>query len=175
MKWVIVLVVCSVLSRVQFFVNPLAEAYLPPLSMEFSRQEHWSGLPFPPPWNLPHSRTEPASLASPALQADSLPRSHGGSLDPAACKTKSTSGLCSFESQYYFLSLKVQFSSVQSLSRVRLFLTPRTVTHQAPLSTGLSRQEYWSGFPCPPPGGLPDPGIKPVSPALQADSLPLSH
>ena len=40
---------------------------------------------------------------------------------------------------------------------------------------GFSRQEYWSGLPCPPPGDLPDPGIKPVSPAAQADSLPLSH
>ena len=44
------------------------------------------------------------------------------------------------------------------------------------LSMGFSRQEYWSGFPCSPPGDLPDPGIKPVSPAiLQAESLPLSH
>ena len=37
---------------------------------------------------------------------------------------------------------------------------------------GFSRQEYWSGLPCPPPGDLPDPGIKPRSPALQVDSLP---
>ena len=40
---------------------------------------------------------------------------------------------------------------------------------------GISRQEYWSGWPGPTPGGLPDPGIKPASPALRADSLPLSH
>ena len=40
---------------------------------------------------------------------------------------------------------------------------------------GFPRQEYWSGLPCPPPGDLSDPGIEPVSPALQADSLPLSH
>ena len=53
--------------------------------------------------------------------------------------------------------------------------TPRTVARQAPLSMGFSRQEYWSRLPCPPPGDLPDPGIKPGSPALQADSLPLSH
>ena len=44
--------------------------------------------------------------------------------------------------------------------------------HQAPLSMEFSRQEYWGGLPCPPPGDLPDPGIKPGSPALQADSLP---
>ena len=41
----------------------------------------------------------------------------------------------------------------------------------APLSTGFSRQEYWSGLPCPPPGDLPHPGIEPRSPTLQADSL----
>ena len=49
---------------------------------------------------------------------------------------------------------------------------------QAPLSMEFSRLEHWSGFPCPPPGDLPNPGTKPaspVSPAWQADSLPLSH
>ena len=53
-----------------------------------------------------------------------------------------------------------------SLSRVQLFVTPWTVALQAPLSMGFSRQEHWSGVLCPPPGGLPDPGIKPMSPAL---------
>ena len=47
-----------------------------------------------------------------------------------------------------------------------------TVACQALLSMGFPRQEYWSGLPCPPPGDLPNPGIKPRSPALQADSLP---
>ena len=67
---------------------------------------------------------------------------------------------------------------VKSLSRVRLFVTLWIVAHQAPLSMGFSRQEYWSGLLCPPPGDLPDPGIEPVSPAtpiLQEDSLSLSH
>ena len=50
--------------------------------------------------------------------------------------------------------------------------TPWTVAHQAPLSIGFSRQGYWSGLPFPFPGDLPDPGIEPRSPALQADSLP---
>ena len=48
---------------------------------------------------------------------------------------------------------------------------PVDCTHQAPLSMGFSRQEYWSGLPCPPPGDLPNPGIEPMSPTLQADSL----
>ena len=63
-------------------------------------------------------------------------------------------------------------------SHVQLFATLRTVTHQAPLFMGFSRQKYWSGLPWPPPGDLPNPGIKPVPPAaatLQADSLPLNH
>ena len=60
----------------------------------------------------------------------------------------------------------------QSLSRVQLFVTPWTVARQAPLSVGFSRQEHWSGLPCPPPRDLPNPGIEPRSTALQADSLP---
>ena len=55
-------------------------------------------------------------------------------------------------------------------SRALLFATPWTVAHQAPLSMGCSRQDYWSGLPCPFPVDLPNPGIKIVSPALQADS-----
>ena len=51
-------------------------------------------------------------------------------------------------------------------------MTPWTIAHQTPLSMGFSRQEYWSGLPFPPPGALPNPGIEPGSPALQADSLP---
>ena len=53
-----------------------------------------------------------------------------------------------------------------------LFATPWTVACQAPLSMEFSRQEYWSEYPFPSPGDLPNPGIKPRSPALQADSLP---
>ena len=59
----------------------------------------------------------------------------------------------------------------QFFSRVRLFATPWTVASQAPPFMGFSRQEYWSGLPFPSPGDLPDPGIKPRSPAFQADAL----
>ena len=52
---------------------------------------------------------------------------------------------------------------------------PWTVDHQAPLSMGFPGQKYWSGLPFPSPRDLPQPGIKPKSPVLQADSLPLSH
>ena len=60
---------------------------------------------------------------------------------------------------------------VKLLSRVRLFATPWTAAHQAPQSMGFSRQEYWSGLPFPSPGDLPNPGIEPGSPALEADAL----
>ncbi|KAI4549496.1 hypothetical protein MG293_001826 [Ovis ammon polii] len=60
---------------------------------------------------------------------------------------------------------------VKSLSRVRLFATPWTVAYQAPQSVEFSRQEYWNGLPFPSPGDLPNPGIEPRSPALQADAL----
>ena len=60
---------------------------------------------------------------------------------------------------------------MKSLSRVRLFATPWTVAYQASPSMGFSRQEYWSGLPFPSPGDLPDPGIEPRSPTLEADAL----
>ena len=57
-------------------------------------------------------------------------------------------------------------------SRVHLIATLWAVAHQPSLSMGFFRKEYWSGWPCPPPGDLPDPGIEPRSPALKVDSLP---
>ena len=60
----------------------------------------------------------------------------------------------------------------KSLSHVRLFAILWTVAHQAPPHMGFSRQEFWSGLLFPSPGDLPNPGVKPGSPALQADALP---
>ena len=60
---------------------------------------------------------------------------------------------------------------VKSPSRVRLFVIPWTVAYQSPQSMEFSRQEYWSGLPFPSPGDLPNLGIKPGSPTLQADAL----
>ena len=111
--------------------------------MGFPRQECWSGLPFPSPGDLSDPGIKPGS---PTLQADSLPSEPPGKPGGIA-------------------------SSVQ-LSHVRLFVTPWTAVRQAPLSMEFSRQEYWNGLPFPSPGDLSDPGIKPRSPALQADSLP---
>ena len=82
---------------------------------------------------------------------------------------------------FYFIT-PFKFSHIQwytcmlsQFSHVWLFLTSWIVACQAPLSMWFSRQEHWSGLLCPPPGFLPNPGIKPMSPALQVDSLLLSH
>ena len=73
---------------------------------------------------------------------------------------------CVYIHLYILFSHKVMANS---------FVTPWTVAHQALLSMQFSRQEYWSGLPFPSAENLPDPAIKPVSPTVQADSLPLSH
>ena len=70
------------------------------------------------------------------------------------------------------VTLTCIFSLVKLLSHVWLFASPWTVPYQAPPSMGFSRQEYGSGLPFPSPGNLPDPWIKPMSPVLQADTLP---
>jgi len=75
---------------------------------------------------------------------------------------------CLPEFDRWAIGLKVK---VKSLSRVRLFATPWTVAYQASPSMGFSRQEYWSGLPFPSPGDLPNPGIEPRSPTLEADAL----
>ena len=59
---------------------------------------------------------------------------------------------------------------LSGFSCVWLFSTPWTLAHQAPLSMGFSRRQYWSGLPCPSPRDLPDSGAEPMSPALQVDS-----
>ena len=68
---------------------------------------------------------------------------------------------------------KKRKEKVDSAKSCPTLVTPWTVAHQAPLSMGFSKQEYCSGLPFPSPRDLPDPGIKPRSPALQAYSLPI--
>ena len=76
------------------------------------------------------------------------------------------------------LHIKMTGLHVCMLSWFWLSATPWIIIHQASLSMGLSRQEYWNGLPFPSPRDLPDPGIKPmfpVAPVLQADSLPMNY
>ena len=112
-------------SRVRLFATRWIVAHQAPLSMKFSRQEFWSGLPCPPPRDLPDPGIEPKSLTSPALAGGYFfffyhlchqgnPRyAHMCALIPQSCPT---------------------------------LVTPWTVARQAALSVGFSRQEYWSGY-----------------------------
>ena len=140
----------------------------------FSRQEYWSGLPCPPPGNLPDPETQPLSLCLLPWQVGSLPLAHLGSL------IKNSIGYdLTFTQQILFNTYYIQGTlrimnekdivvalwdkSVCSVSHVQVFATPWTVAHQAPLSIDFSRQEYWSRLPFLLPGDLPDPRIKPTS------------
>ena len=118
---------------------------------QFSRQEYWSGLLCPPTGDLPNPGIEPRF---PALQADSLP-----SEPPEKPKNHYGPG-----------SAKLS-TGERLVSCVWLFVTAWTVAHQVPLSMEFSRQEYWSRLPFPSPEDLPDSGLEPRSPALQADYL----
>ena len=66
-------------------------------------------------------------------------------------------------------------ASVAQSCEIRLFAILWIVTHQAPLTMRFSRQEYWRALPFPPPGDLPDPGIKPASPGLAGGFFTLKH
>ena len=138
-------------SHVQLCATPLMAAHQAPPSLELSRQEHWSGLPFPSPGVLPDPGIKPRS---PTLQADTLPSEPPGK--PLSTDIQKEIILCGF---------------LGEASRLRLFVTPWTVAHQDPLARGFFRQQYWSGSSFPTSGDLPDPGIKPRSLALQVDSL----
>ena len=135
--------------------------------MGFSRQGYWGGLPYPPPGDLPDPGIKPAFLMSPAMAGRSLPPVPPGK--PVDENTIHPYAQLTLEKDPYVTIPKVKVK-VKSLSCVRLFVTPWTVAHQAPLSMGFSRQEYWSGLPFPSPGHLPDPGIEPGSPALESDA-----
>ena len=146
--------VLSHFSCVQLFATPWTVAHQAPLSMGFSWQEYWSGWPCLPPWDLPNSGFEPISLTSPALVDGFFTTSATWGIHKATLVFPDTG------------------SEVKSLSRVRLFASPWTGAHLAPLSMDSSRKEYWSRLPCPASGNLPNPGMEPWSPALQAASLP---
>ena len=116
------------LSHVRMVVTLWTVDYWAPPSMGFSKRVYWSVLPFCVQGDLPDPGSNP-HLLSPALQVDSLPLSYWGSPIP-------------------YMSMLSYFN------RVQLCATPWTVAHQAPLSMGFSRQEYWSGLPCLPLGDL---------------------
>ena len=164
--------VISCFSHVQLFVTLWTVALQAPLSMGFSRQEYWSGLSCPPPWDLSDPGIKPVSPAAPALQVDSSPlatrealHSHAAkSLQsrPTLCDPKDSSppgfpvpGILQARTLEW---VAISFSNawkwkvkVKSPCRARLLATPWTAAYQAPPSMGFSRQEYWSGVPLPSP------------------------
>ena len=137
---VVVTIVVQSLSRVRHFVTPWTVAHQAPLSMGFPRQDYWSGLPFPAPGDLPNPRIKPVSPTLAKLFFTTEPPGK-----PAVVISRC---MC---------------VHAQLLQPCLTLWDPVTVAHQAPLSMGFSRQEYWSGLPCPPPGDLPDPGAEPTS------------
>ena len=148
--------------------------------------------PLSPPFPLALSISYAATTTTPGLRADReqlhcklmwlwLPAA-GDTIIFIPCSLKLSHG-----QHFSFVLLLLHWSFpvnlvlccavLSCLSRVRLFATLWTVLHQTPLPLGFSRQEYWSGLSCPPPGDLPHPGIKPtslMSPALAGASLPLT-
>ena len=138
------------------FTNPWIVACQAPLSMGFPRQEYWSGLPFPTP---------AAAAATKLLQScptlcDPIDGSPPGSPVPGIFQARTLEWVAISFSNAWKWKVKAKSLSVW------LLVTPWTAAYQAPPSMGFSRQEYWSGVPLPSPGYLPNPGSKPVSPAL---------
>ena len=103
-----------------------------PLFIGFSRQESWSGLPFPSPGNLPDPGIEPASLVSPMFAGRFFTTEPPGK---------------PYILFIYTYTLLLLLLLLCRFSRVRLCATPYMAAHQAPPSLGCSRQEYWSGLP----------------------------
>ena len=126
-------------------VTPWTVARQAPLSVGFSRQEYWSGLPFHSPGDLPDPGIKPASHKSSALA--------GGFFSISATWEALKQGHPLSKPQYSFPKPEININTIllfnqrvlSRLSHVQLSVTPWTVARQAPLSRGFSRQECWSG------------------------------
>ena len=129
---------CAGLIRAWFLGAPCTVAHQAPLPMEFSRQEYWSGAPFPTQGESCQRRDLTGISVSPALAVIFFMHHLGSPWPKNVC-----------------LSHSVMFNSLQPHG----------------LSMKFSRQRYWNGLPFSSPGDLPDSGIEPWSPALQAYSL----
>ena len=162
----------SCFSHVWFCVTLWTVAHQAPLSMEFTRQEYWSRLPFPSSGDLPDPESKRLSLKSPALvggffttnaiwkvllnaataaakslqSCDPIDRSPQGSPIPGVLQARTQEWVAISFSNAWKWKVKVK-----SLSRLWLLAIPWTAAYQAPLSMGLCKQEYWSGAPLPSP------------------------
>ena len=112
------------------------------------------------------------SCKSPRKQTGALIQNCCDNCQPKANQRQRLSSPCGELNSWFDRTTQSEKWRCYSISRVQLFVTPWSVAQQAPLSMEFSRQEYWSGLPCPSPRDLLHPEIKPESPALHADSLP---
>ena len=140
----LLLLLLSHFSCVWLCATPETAAHQAPPSLGFSRQEHWSGLPFPSPRHESEKWKWSRSVMSDSVrlhrrQPIRLPH-------PWDSPGKNTGVGCHFLLQCMKGKVKEKL-----LSRVQLFATPLTAAYQAPPSMGFSRQEYWSGVPVPSP------------------------
>ena len=130
-----------------------------------------------PSWGLPLLPPPPPALTLEALKRGLLSAPHPASALAKVASCPSTNPLCAAhscpQSSPMLCSLRrCVCVCVRSLRSCPPLCDPWTAARQAPLSMGFSRQEHRSGLPCLPPRDLPSPGIEPVSPELQAGSLP---
>ena len=154
------------LSHVRLFATPWTVACQSPPSVGFSRQEHWSWWPFASPRDLPNTETEPGF---PVLQADSLPSEPPGN-------SINYKPIFIHKCVYMYTYMCVYIYSGGLVAKSFLTLcNPWTSNLPASSWMGFPIQEHWNGLPFPSPENLPDPGIPPGSPALQADPLLLRH
>ena len=150
-------------SHVWLFATLWTVASQAPPSMGFSRQEYWSGLPFPSPGDLPNPRIEPGS---PALQADSLPTELWRKPSAYNSVTLLLTQDEIYRLQVFHHRLEYLFPMWHSFlcsvaQSCQTLCDPWTIPCQAPLSMRFPRQEYSSGLPFPSPGDRPDPEIEP--------------
>ena len=131
------------LSTVQLLATPWTAAHQAPLSMGFSRQEYWSGVPLPSPWDC--TATAKSLQSCPTL-CDPIDRSPPGSPVPGILQARTLEWVAISFSNAWKWIVKVKL-----LSHVRPSVTPWTAAFQAPPSMGFSRQEYWTGVPLPSP------------------------
>ena len=130
------------LSRVRLFATPRTAAYQAPPSMGSSRQEYWSGLPFPHYYMSKRHCCCCVTSVCPTL-CDPIHSSPLGSSVPGILQARTLEWVAiSFSNAW-------KWKKVKLLSRDRLLATPWTVAYQAPPSMGFSRQDYWSGLPLP--------------------------
>ena len=165
------------LSRVRLFATPWTAAHLAPPSMGFSRQEYWSGVPLPSPsvtaaggkHTRPDSPGPKKGGGSQGREQRDQPSHLTRAQGACICLLAKLTALslhfarklpsCFFQFPLWvrkaiknFLITRKEKKESEVASRVPLFAAPWTVTYQAPLTMGFSRQEYWSGLPFPSPG-----------------------